>query len=101
MPFENSTAIFDYFVALDWWNMIMGVYTLALGNWFFVIAMCGFGIFLMMRGQSIALVSVILIATTALFYSVLPREAIGLVGIIGSVFFMVALVRFFTGGEPN
>jgi hypothetical protein len=101
MPFTDAFNLMNFLLSLNFFQAILSTFTLVLGSWFYVMAVAIFSALLMMRGQSIALVAIILNALVACFYMWLPYEAIMVVSIITTLFFVFALLRFYTGGDAD
>ncbi len=98
--FNSSGPAMDYFIDGDMWNMILAPYLAVIGTWFYVFLMVFLNMILMMRSQSIAVPAIFSVAAVACFYAMLPQEVLMMAAAVTILFLVVALLRFYTRGNP-
>ncbi len=98
--FNSSGTAMDFLMQADLWNMALSVFTSAIGGWFYVLMILFVDMLLMMRSQSIAVPALFTVTVVACLASLMPQEVWVIAAAVTILFFVVALLRFFTRGNP-
>ncbi|MEO0202347.1 MAG: hypothetical protein ABIL37_01310 [candidate division WOR-3 bacterium] len=97
--FNSSQILWEQLFQLNLFKMFFDTFSLVLGNWFYILLFFFLNIILFLRSQSFIIPSIVSVAFVGLLFPFLPREVFIIVGLIITINFTIALIKFFTRDE--